>query len=107
MAGQRLLQNLFELHRHAGIKRLFANQRIQRPLLAKLPQQIGQTSAQRHFATKELHPVARARLEGQLIAGKALAHLGHIALQRGPADKPLIGQILKLEGKGRGEKPHQ
>ncbi|MNP33546.1 hypothetical protein D3C76_1267880 [compost metagenome] len=50
--------------------------------------------------------MARAGLQRQAIAVKPLAHLRHIALQRGAADKPLVGQILQLEGERRSEKAH-
>ncbi len=43
----------------------------------------------------------------QVIARQPFAHLGHIVLQRGAADEPLIRQILQLERPGGGQKARQ
>ena len=50
--------------------------------------------------------MARTRFQRQVIAVKPLAHFGHVALQRGAADEPLVRQILELKRKCRGEKTH-
>ena len=63
MAHQRLFQYRFQRGGHAIIKRFLADHRIQRPLLAELPQQVGKTGANRHLAAEQLHAVTRARLQ--------------------------------------------
>ena len=80
MAGQRLLQHARQQRRYAGVKRLFADKRVQRPLLAQLPQQIGQASANGDLAPEQLHAVARTGLEGELITLKTFAYVNHVAL---------------------------
>ena len=96
---QRLVQHGHHLLRHACIQRHVGHQRVQAVLLRQLPEQIGQAGANRHFAAKQLHAMAWTGFQRQVIAMKTLAHFRHVALQRGAADKPLIGQIFQLEGK--------
>ncbi len=100
MARQRIVQHRHHLFRHPRIQRHVGHQRVQAVLLRQLPQEVGQAGADRHLAAKQLHPVARAGFQRQVVTVKPLTHFHHVALQRGPADEPLIGQILQLEGKG-------
>ncbi len=106
VSGKGLMQDGGELFRHTGVERHFRHQWIKAVLLRQLPQQVGQAGADRHLTAKQLHAVARAGLQRQAITMKPLAHLRHIALQRGAANKPLIGQIFQLEGEGGGQKAH-
>lgn len=100
MARQRVVQDRDHLFRHARVERHVGHQRVQAILLRQLPQEVGQAGADRHLAAKQLHAVARAGFQRQVVTVKPLAHFHHVALQCGPADEPLIGQILQLEGKG-------
>ena len=106
VTGQGVVQHRHHLLRHARIERHVGYQRVQAVLLRQLPEQIGQAGAGRHLAAKQLHAVARTGFQRQVVAMKPLAHLRHIALQRGAADEPFVRQILKLEGKGGRQKTH-
>ena len=100
MARQRVVQDRDHLFRHARVERHVGHQRVKAILLRQLPQEVGQAGADRHLAAKQLHAVARAGFQRQVVTVEPLAYFHHVALQRGPADEPLIGQILQLKGKG-------
>ncbi|MBS6057374.1 MAG: hypothetical protein KIB04_04655 [Pantoea sp.] len=106
-ARETVLQQRLKRQQHAAVQRLHLQQRAFAVFLRNLIQQVGQTGTNRHLAAEQLHAIARARLNRQLIAAKPLPHLGHIALQRGAADKPLLRQIFQLNGPGGGQKTRQ
>ena len=97
MAGERVVKHDHHLLRYPGVERDLRHQRVKAVLLRQLPQKIGQAGADRHLAAKQLHAVARAGFQRQVIALEPLAHFHHVALQGGAADKPLVGQIFKLK----------
>ncbi|MNE33874.1 hypothetical protein D3C80_1275700 [compost metagenome] len=90
MARERVMKDNDQLLRHADVQGDFGHQRIQAVLLRQFPQQIGQTRTHGHFAAEQFHAVTRAGFERQVVAMKPLAHVHHIALQRGATDKPFI-----------------
>ena len=107
MPGKNIAQNHRQLLRNPFIERLFGDKRVAGILLRQFPEQIRQAGTQRHFAAEQLHTVTRPGFQRQAVAGKPLPHFRHVILQRGAADKPLVRQILQLDGKGRGQKTQQ
>ena len=97
MAGECFLQRRGKRSDSPRIERFRHQLGIKPFLLRQFPKDIRQAGANRDFTAKQLHAVARARLQRQLIALKTFAYGDHVILQRGAADKPLIRQVFQLE----------